>query len=281
MPDRLPTDVCLLCKQNLADKRASHIIPKFMTKGMLKPSRPGGGNQGFIMGTYGKRRFAVVQDTPKQDYLFCTRCEARFEKVETYTARKFFSRFRNPAFRTEFPVDNRSYYDSNNADIMRLVNVSRGMMRLLVYSILWRASVCSLEMYKHFTLGPEVEEILRTELDSVLTDTEPGTLAVCDTYSNSEPTFPYVMLASAAKTDETGNMIATFNLENGRALILANEFMMQVFLDGQVSPSASGFNIRAQCPEVGLFSPAYWRSFVGRIARTAAEHRAGNMGLDA
>lgn len=252
-----------------------------MTKGMLKPSRSGGPNQGYIMGTYGKRRYSIVQDTPKQDYILCTRCEARFEKVETYTARKFFTRFRNQAFCAEFPIEDRSHIKPAEADIMRLINVSRGMMRLLVYSILWRVSICSLEMYASIKLNPEIEEMLRLELDETLADTEKDTLQVCERYSATEPTFPYVMLASSVKTDESSNMIASFELEQTRAFLVVNEFVLQFFISSQVKSDSVGFNISSPYPEVGLFRPEFWQSFVNRMARMAAEHRVGNMGKDA
>lgn len=41
-----------------------------------------------------------IQDSTKQDYLFCPECEKRFgDGLEHYTATHFYHRFRNPAYR--------------------------------------------------------------------------------------------------------------------------------------------------------------------------------------
>ena len=79
-------NLCKLCKVQYADKKNSHIIPKFLGKPLFKSPihreaieiSKGGGNR-------------KIQDIPKEDFLFCSNCEQKFSILETYFSRKLMS----------------------------------------------------------------------------------------------------------------------------------------------------------------------------------------------
>src|SRR5690606_9376272 len=74
--------LCKLCLNNEADKRNSHIIPKFMGKRLFE-SKPKHGIQIDIRGKQSK-----IQDIPKEHYIFCSKCEKRFSRLEHYFSLK-------------------------------------------------------------------------------------------------------------------------------------------------------------------------------------------------
>jgi hypothetical protein len=254
MNRRSPTDLCLLCKKTAADKRSSHIIPKMMTKKMFgTPAR------GYVVTTHKNSHSRMVQDSAKENYILCTSCEARFEKVETYIARRFFLRYRNPAYKVEFPITPLDSSVFNGLDIMTLLQVDRGMMRLFVYSILWRSSISSVEELEAFNLASEIEEQLRNELDCILTSTEQATLINCEQYSKAEPIIPYMMVTCVDKMAVGENFLTVGKIKDGKVYIMANDFMLYYYLPGAMIPYPSSANLGLMHPQVDLLDLQSWR----------------------
>src|SRR3989344_2220131 len=74
--------MCNLCKSKLADKKNSHIIPKFLCTGLFESTTP---RYSVMISKNGKSR--KIQDTPKENHILCTTCEKRIEILETHFAR--------------------------------------------------------------------------------------------------------------------------------------------------------------------------------------------------
>jgi hypothetical protein len=68
---------CTLCKINIANKKNSHIIPKFLCKGLFTTHS----RHTLVINRNGKTQ--KRQDTPKESYIFCVVCEKRMEVLET------------------------------------------------------------------------------------------------------------------------------------------------------------------------------------------------------
>jgi len=87
---RTATDICLLCDKNHSTKENSHIVPKFLTKSIL--------GEGPIKRAYGLDTnnghlpVPYVQDSVKEDFLFCPSCETYFSILETYIAQRLHHR---------------------------------------------------------------------------------------------------------------------------------------------------------------------------------------------
>lgn len=136
---RTPKDVCLLCQSKLATQKNSHIFPKFWLKNMLITDN----NQraGWQISTAPKSldKFGQkVQDSPKQDYLFCPDCEKRFGVLERYTANHFYNCYREPSYAQDFPVTRNQQPE---LDYITALNVVPGMFKLFMYSPLTGCSL--------------------------------------------------------------------------------------------------------------------------------------------
>jgi len=107
--NRSSNDNCLLCQGEEATQTNSHIVPKFMCKGIL-------GNQGprkaFIINIdIPEKKPTVCQDSPKENYILCPSCEDYFQVLETYISEHLHKRVLNEKYKDDF------YYLKNSADI--------------------------------------------------------------------------------------------------------------------------------------------------------------------
>lgn len=150
---------CKLCLNAEADKRNSHIIPKFMGERLFeaKPSR----TQGIQIDINGKQ--SKIQSIPKEDFVFCSNCEKRFEKLETYFARKLKSIHNYTNEKGKFKVH------SNDAnDILECFKLSYNGLKLFNYSMVWRVSISDHFLFYKYKLPESYEEKLRRLLDTNL-----------------------------------------------------------------------------------------------------------------
>lgn len=129
--------VCKLCLTH-SELMYSHIIPEFFFRYMYDD----------------KSRALLVEaeylgKTPIQkgirEYMLCLSCEKRLNVYETYVAK---------LWKKDFPE-----MVQDNMFIMK--DIDYGLFRLFHLSILWRASVSTLDFFKHVSLGKH-EEIIRT-----------------------------------------------------------------------------------------------------------------------
>ncbi|MFC6097560.1 hypothetical protein ACFPVY_12965 [Flavobacterium qiangtangense] len=152
---------CKLCVSRKADKSNSHIIPKFMGKGLYEDIQP---KHAIIVNKLGKVR--KEQDTPKEDNLLCAQCEKRLEKIETYFAGVFRDLGNIQSSKRKYKLDNLF-----GQDYLICEELNPSLYKLFVYSIIWRLSVCEIYEFGAFKLSKEIEEELRLFLDANLTDT--------------------------------------------------------------------------------------------------------------
>ncbi len=76
--------LCFLCKVKEATKKNSHIFPRYMGTTMIET--PDKKRKAFNTST---RKFS--QDTPKENYIFCPKCEAYLGKLEKKFADEFYN----------------------------------------------------------------------------------------------------------------------------------------------------------------------------------------------
>lgn len=152
---RSPEKFCLLCRQNKASKKNSHIFPIFFTKSIfLNPAK-----RKIYITNY--TDFAPVSNTPKEDYILCPECEIKLGALERLVSLGFPSilqLIRNPAtFNFIRPQDYSGFWNLG-------FNTEPALMHLLVYSMLWRAHVSSELGFSDFALEEEHAEKLRETL---------------------------------------------------------------------------------------------------------------------
>ena len=148
---RKPTDQCLLCKAAQSSKTNSHILPRFISTGFMKQA--GKGNKGFEIG--GDKPI-TVQDSPKEDYILCDSCEAYFAVLEGYAAGSFKNwkdKIKDGSYSKRKIVDDLEIVSCNSAN--------PNAVRLLIYSMFWRAGISSHGIFNGYSPRSELMESLR------------------------------------------------------------------------------------------------------------------------
>lgn len=141
--------ICHLCKQNQT-LRKSHIIPKFMYSDLKNQDRQ-------IIGITGNGRngWALVQDGAKE-FLLCGDCEQHLNKHYETPFKKFW-------------VDNPPLPDPWMDEEPRRLTTEYTSFKLFHLSVLFRASICSLPMFRTVNLGPHEDRLRK-----MLLNIEPG-----------------------------------------------------------------------------------------------------------
>jgi len=105
-----------------------------------------------------------IQDTPKEDYIFCSECEERFAKIEHYFSLRLTSihNYKNETHKFKL-------YGIGNNQILECLNIPINEMRLFNYSLIWKTSISNLYEFKKFKIPAEYEERLRVFLNTYLT----------------------------------------------------------------------------------------------------------------
>ena len=274
MANRTAQDICLLCQIRLATKRNSHIFPKFWVKNILGPENQ---KEGYAVSSSSDKLGQKVQDSPKEDFIFCPECEMRFGFLERYIANNFYNLYKSSANASIFPVTKRM---GDELDIMTAVNVSPVFFKLFIYSLVWRASISNNVIFSNFKLNSETEEKLRIILDSYLQNSEMDNLSYCNDNIGNFESLPVNIITTLSPADSTSNMIAPFDADDGRILLFANEFMIIIYLDWAAPKTGDiSYNFGVQQLGIGLVPLKEWQRLHGIMVTMLVDNRRKNSGL--
>lgn len=145
-------DLCLLCQKNESDKENSHIIPKFFTKSIF-----GKRNNDPAHKFIGQKIYKnVIQDSPKEDYIFCTGCEKYLALIETQAS----IYFRN--FHTKQINGDEMDRTLRTGNIIKTdCNISSQLFHLFFASIIYRVSISNHRVFRTFKLPSEFNSVMR------------------------------------------------------------------------------------------------------------------------
>lgn len=228
---RSENDLCLLCKNNLADKKNSHLVPNFMINSLFGPKDA---KKGYTHSSKaGVKRSVPVQhsNSIKESHIVCTDCEKKFEKLETYCSR-FLHQLNN---NTDHKFGVQIIKNFEGFDFcFELTQTNPIVFHLLIYSIIWRLSISSKESFNDFKLTLNEEELLRTSLINHLALTQESLLFNCDK-SNFE--FNQFTMTTTFKKDSTKHLIYAFSQQrpNLPYLIILNDFILRFGFRGEES----------------------------------------------
>lgn len=147
---RTSNDICLLCKENKATQRNTHLIPKFFGKGLFYGTNP---RHGIAIDKAGKKQ--RVQDILKENYLLCPICEKGISVFEAYCILRL-DRYNNIRYLNKF-----ARYSQGGYDYFECKDLDIRIFNLFVYSIVWRVSVNENFVFGSFKLPEKEEEKLR------------------------------------------------------------------------------------------------------------------------
>lgn len=149
---------CKLCLTREADKPNSHIIPKFLAKRLFESTKP---RHSIAIDREGRN--SKIQDTPKEDFILCKFCEKRLEYLETLISKKITAINNYDNLKDKFKL-----VEYGNNKILECLNINPIAFKIFIFSLVWRASVTSLNIFESFKLDDETERNLRTVLNEKL-----------------------------------------------------------------------------------------------------------------
>lgn len=148
--------ICRLCnkERKLVE---SHIIPKFMYKGMKDE------NHSFSEVTYNLETDQnKIRRKQKEDFdpnILCEDCDNRvLGGIEKYAEQSMYGENLNSTFAPRCK-NYKNPVDGSEASIC--TNIDYRKFKLFLLSILWRASISTRPVFKDVSLGPKHEEIIR------------------------------------------------------------------------------------------------------------------------
>jgi hypothetical protein len=205
--------ICQLCLHAEADKENSHIISKFLGKKSLFSTQP---RQTISIRANGSTK--PVQDTPKENNIFCSSCEKKFQVVETYMAKKLLgvNNYRN--LKGDFTKSN-----VNGQNFLICKSIDPAMCKLFFFSIVWRCSVSSLTEFSEFKLTQHIEEELRLFLNKKLH----GSLRELEEFvfkGVNTPNYHYVIAKPISK--KLNGMLTVFRINEDLVLFLLGDYCL-------------------------------------------------------
>jgi hypothetical protein len=271
-PTRSPEDPCLLCKVRPATKEQSHIITKFWVNTMR------GDDAFYKLNTFKKHLAEKAQDSPKEDFIFCPECEARFSYVERYMANNFYNKLHDSSYASDFKFQRNWNLVTKELDWLIPLNVNPGLFKLLIYSFVWRISISKLEDFASFSLSPEVEEKLRYVLDTFMQSSEKENAPYYDAHREKFIHFPFNIITTYSPMSKTSNMLAAFDTQDDKIGLFVNEFIIMFhhrwhpkqFFDGAWNAADKPINI---C----LIDEKEWKRTYDGLAHFLARTRHENV----
>jgi hypothetical protein len=209
---------CNLCKDKIADKENSHIIPKFMCKGLFEDTKP---RHSIALNQSGK--FKNIQDTPKENNIFCKSCEKRLEIIETYFARKIIDIHNYINLKNNFEFNKVS-----NQEYLICKNINPIAFKIFIYTLIWRTSISKLNEFLKFKIEENIEEELRKFLDDNLKLTH-RELVENFTEIKKTPNYDFCIFKPKVKSKISRGIFTTYNTSENSHILLIVDFAIYFF----------------------------------------------------
>lgn len=218
MTNRMEETKCRLCLVESADKRNSHIIPKFFKTGLFGPKNDIRGYRVSTINPTEKPR--KVQDIPKEDNIFCSKCEKKLSALETYFANNLYNLLhkRSRKYKVEKLINKRIMYSNK---------VNANLINLLLQSILWRQHISNHNKMANFSIDESDVVIIRRQLEKILAISKKEMLENMLNYQSDFTFFPYIMWTHLNKRRDD-NFIVALPGQTGRYLLVLNALRLHI-----------------------------------------------------
>ncbi len=247
------SEKCLLCKKRNANKKNSHIIPKFLGNSMLgsKQNKKG---ESSVISKEGIRKLKI-QDIPKEDYILCEICERRLSIIENECARVLNS-ITGEKIKKQVDI-----VKTKSGHYYLLKENEPRVFHLFIYSIIWRISIASVKEFDEFRLSKIEEEDLRNKLDLELKVTKKE---LEENLVNKHPnvfSFHTFSIFTPIQADSTRNFIFCNAEQRNPYLLMLNDFYLY-FIFKQKLHNQNSFpectNNSNQKIKIGLVEELVW-----------------------
>jgi hypothetical protein len=129
---------CQLCRQE-AELRDSHVIPEFLYAALYDEKH----RYHIVSNIHGK--FPRPEQKGLRERLLCTACEAKFSRWETYAANVLYGKNKTRSQKV--------------GDTIIIESLDYPKFKLFLLSLIWRAGISSLLVFRETTLGPHEEKL--------------------------------------------------------------------------------------------------------------------------
>ena len=222
---------CKLCNQNEANQTGSHLLSAFFVKSML-------GKRGEEIGHLitGSSDFDyrknVGAESIIENYILCQGCERRLSSLEDYISREFVQKIDEERFKENFPIINKE-----NLKFKILLQINPIAFKLIIYSILWHASLSNKLLFKSFNLPDKIMEDLRSILDRLLPSYKDYKVGKQRSWLNSlymdeqeTANYPFLIIkGDTADSENNRNSIFLHPKFNHPYHLLLNEYLILFF----------------------------------------------------
>lgn len=258
---RTPKDYCLLCKTNKASRKNSHILPKFLSTKFLGEE---GSKRGFHLSSNKPidRQKRIVQDSPKEDYILCDECESYFailERVSSGFFKNWPENLGNEGFTLKQITDDFS--------LLKYLNPNAKSLRLLIYSIFWRAGISNHDFFNNFKIDQTFQDKLRTTL-LIYRSPRQNEFQQLLTKHPAFEVFPFSMITAESFEDATSNLLLALPYNRGHRLIV-DQYSFLLFRDESEIPEDLfkwAGNLSLDDCRMMIFSPELWKSAIIKAA---------------
>lgn len=227
---------CKLCNKNEANQSGSHITSAFLLTSQIG-SR--GSERNYIITGDSNQNYLINRkdEIIKEDFIFCRDCEKRLSFLENYYCCELSQKIEKSKFNSNFLITSKK-----NSQLIVCKKISPIAFFLFIYSIIWRASISSAEIYKNFKLTSEIESDIQFFLDLFLPNIVNHKITIelskwlkiakgCEGYFKI---YPFILLKVDNITDKTGTYQFFDNVSKNPYHIIINEYIILPFFDKDV-----------------------------------------------
>lgn len=156
---------CKLCQNRDANQTGSHLTSCFIVSSLIGTRD---NEEGFMITNEPNQDYSenIGAEGIKEDYILCIGCERRLSFIESYFSQEFTNKIGKDNFANNFPII--ELEDDNSSKFFQCNNVNPIAFHLLIYSIIWRASISTKPIFSGFNLDEDSLEQLRFTLDLYL-----------------------------------------------------------------------------------------------------------------
>lgn len=227
----------------------------------------------------------------KEDYILCRACEQRLSYVEGYIAAELTNKIKQEQFAQNFPLKT-----SESVSFLECQRVNPCAFHIFLYSLIWRASISKTRIFENFALSPEIEERLRSILNSRIpprTDYRGVTLSLrkwfrqLDEQRNDFNEFKYLLLSTEQIQDTTGDFVIFHPTFNNPYSVMLNEWVIYFPITTASKEDIFNllsdhnredlFNCKNQLIKVIQISNEKWNSIRKQLVQTLKDQKIKNM----
>ncbi len=244
---------CLLCERKEANQTGSHLTSCFIVASQF--GKRGEEKTYEITADPNQDYFENKEASGiKEDYILCAGCEQRLSFVESYFSQELTNKIGESRYSENFPIT--EIKDNHSSKFFSCANINPIAFHLLIYSIIWRASISNNPMFSGFKLESNVEENLRFILDLYLPEYKDHNIVPklkqwlkdLDNVPDFFTPYPYVILRTEEEDIDVSRLTEkeleewekrkTKNLlyfafeDNHPYHIILNEFIILAFFNG-------------------------------------------------